>query len=592
MKRLLKTLVKNKLFYLVLILLAVFIAGTRIQIQKKKTSGLVLYTVKRQNLVISIIEGGNLVALESQKIINNVPGTRNILEVVDEGTQITEEDVKNGRVLIKLDSKDLEDKREQLVITVENSLAAYTQAEQELEILKKDNENSIAQAELNVRFAEIDLKKYLGDALAQEIIDNNGKVDIPSLIKSDKLGGDALNKKRALENNIDLTKEEVARAKDTADWSEKLAEKGYVTKSELEADKLALKQKEVNQEQAELEYGLFLKYEFPKQVEKLLSDYREAKLQLERAKDTARAKMIQAEANLKSKKATYILNKNSLTDLEDQIKNCTIRATKPGFVTYATSDRPWATSSPIQPGTSVRQYQELLNLPDFNTMGVEIKVHEASIKNIQLGLPAQVRIDAFPDVVLTGKVVKISVMPDSTIKFLNPDINLYVTRIALDKRMDFLKPGMTAKAEIFIKELKDVLTIPVNAVFFKSGVPYCTVFKDGNITDRKIELGESSETMVEVKSGLSEGEKVVIRPGVSMTSAVKKTEMEEKGTFKSGTTETQGAQPQQTNPSKIENKVPPETSSGITPAPEGERTTGGRREGGSQRRRPSETMER
>jgi len=209
MKRLLKTLVKNKIFYLGMILIAVFIVGTRMQIQKKKTSGLILYTVKRQNLVISIIEGGNLIALESQKIINNVPGTRNILEVVDEGTQITEEDVKNGRVLIKLDSKDLEDKRDQLAITVENSLADYTQAEQELEILKKDNENSIAQAELNVRFAEIDLKEYLGDSLAQDIIDNNGKLDIPSLIKSDKLGGDALNKKRTLENNIDLTKEQV-----------------------------------------------------------------------------------------------------------------------------------------------------------------------------------------------------------------------------------------------------------------------------------------------------------------------------------------------------------------------------------------------
>ncbi|MDD3726670.1 MAG: hypothetical protein PHI44_05690, partial [Candidatus Ratteibacteria bacterium] len=391
MKKLLKTLLKNKILYLALVLLAVFIVGSKIQMQKRKTSGLVLYTVQRQDLTISVIEGGNLVALESQKIVNEVPGTRNILEVVDEGTRITEEDVKNGKVLMKLDSKDLEDKLEQFKITVENNLAAYTQEQQQMEILKKENESNISQAKLNVQFAEMDLKKYLGDILAQKIIEQTEAVDISSLIKSDALGGEALNKKRALENNIDLAKEEVARARDTVEWSEKLAEKGYVTKSELEADKLSLKQKEVNQEKAQLEYDLFLKYEFPKQVEKLFSDYKEAKFNLERVIDTSKAKMIQAEANLRSKRASYILNKNNMEDVERQIEKCTIRATRPGFVTYATSTRPWATSSPIQPGTSVRQYQELLNLPNFDTMGVEIKIHESSIKNIKNGMPAQIK---------------------------------------------------------------------------------------------------------------------------------------------------------------------------------------------------------
>ncbi|HOL22455.1 MAG TPA: hypothetical protein PLQ41_06340, partial [bacterium] len=293
MKKLLKILLKNKLFYLVILLLALFIIGTRIQIQKKKARGLVLYTVKRQNLTISIIEGGNLVALESQKIVNEVPGTRNILEVVDEGTRITEEDVKNGKVLLKLDSKDLEDKLEQLKITVENSLAAYTQEQQQMEILKKENESNISQAKLNVQFAEMDLKKYLGDILAKEIIEENN-VDMSQLIKSDKLGGEALNKKRALENNIDIAREEVARAKDTVDWSEKLAEKGYVTKSELEADKLALQQKSVALEQVKLDYQLFIDYDFPRQIEELFSNYREAVAEYDRVKSKCQSRLIQA----------------------------------------------------------------------------------------------------------------------------------------------------------------------------------------------------------------------------------------------------------------------------------------------------------
>jgi len=532
MKKLLKKLFKNKIFYLIIILLAGIFLMNRINSHRRRHSELVLHNVQRQNLLITVVEGGNLVALESQKIVNEVPGSRNILEVVDEGIQITEEDVEKGKILIKLDSQDLEDRREQLKLNVENSLASYTEGEQNLEILKKQNESDITQAELKVKFAEMDLNKYLGDKLAESIIGKNEEIHFAVLLRSDNLGGEALNKKRTLESSIDLAKEEVARARDKVEWSEKLSEKGYVTKIELEADRLALQQKEVSLEKAKLEYELFLKYDFTKQVEQLLSDYEEAKLQLERVIGTTRAKMIQSEANLRSKKSTYILNRNNLRDVEEQIEACTIRATRQGFVTYATSNRPWASQSPIQPGTTIRQRQEIFNLPDFRSMGVEIKVHESAVKRVKQGLTANVRIDAFPDISLTGRVKKIALMPDSTLKFLNPDVNVYVTQISLDESKDFLKPGMTAQVEILIRELKDVLTVPVNAVFFKSGQSYCAILKDGVLTDRRVELGDSSETMVEIKKGLEEGEKVVIRPGVAITSAVKKTELEETGKFR------------------------------------------------------------
>ncbi len=534
MKRLLKKILKNKIFYLIFVLIAGIVILGKVNVQKRKNSSLVLYEVKKQNLIISVVEGGNLTALQSQKIINEVPGSRTILEVVDEGIQITEEDVKNGKILVKLDSKDLEDRKEQLKLTVENSLAALTDGEQRLEILKKQNVSDITQAELKVKFAEMDLKKYLGDALAESIVDRSEEINFAVLIKSDNLGGEALNKKRALETKIDLAKEEVARAKDKVEWSQRLSEKGYVTKMELEADKLSLQQKDVSQEQAELEYQLFLKYDFTKQVEKLLSDYEEAGSELQRVKATAESKMIQEQANLRSKKSTHILNTNNLRDVEKNIEKCIIKATNQGFVTYATSSRPWSSQSPIQPGTTVRQYQELFDLPDFESMGVTVKIHESSVKKITQGLSAKVRVDAFPDELLTGKVEKIALMPDPTLKFLNPDINVYVTEISLDRSIAFLKPGMTAQVEILVKELKDVITIPVNAVSFKAEQSYCSILKGRSITDRKIELGDSSDTMVEVKSGLAEREKVVIQPGISITSAIKKTELEERGTFKEG----------------------------------------------------------
>ena len=103
-------------------------------------------------------------------------------------------------------------------------------------------------------------------------------------------------------------------------------------------------------------------------------------------------------------------------------------------------------------------------------------------------------------------------MPDPTLKWLNPDVNVYIAQISLDKSSDAFKPGMSAQVEIIVKKLENVLTIPLIAVSFREGKPVCTVLKGRKLETRYLELGESNEEMVEVKKGLKEGETVIIFP--------------------------------------------------------------------------------
>ena len=538
MKQLVVKITKNKFLWIGVCFLLTIWLVTIFTSEKKRSQELITYQVKRQDLLISVVEGGNLQALRSQKIINEVPGQRSILEVVEEGIQITEEDVKNGKILVKLDSKNLEDRVEQLEINVEASWSAYMEAQQNLEIQKKQNESDIKQGELKVKFARMDFEKYVGKTLAAELIEKNN-FKFSELIKSLELEGETLNKKREHENSIDLAREEVARAKDRVEWSERLAEKGYVTKSELEADRLSLKQKVVSIEKAKLENLVFLNYDFPKQVEKLVSDYQESLNELERTKAKCQSRLIKGESNVKGKKATHLRYKNSLEEEKEQIAKCTIRAIHPGFVVYATSGRPWRTQDPIQPGTTVRQRQGLLNLPDFSSMGVEVKIHESSVEKVKPGQKVVIQVDTFPDKTFTGKVKTVALMPDATLKWMNPDINVYLTLISLDESYDFLKPGMSAQVEIIAKKLENVLAIPLVAISFNEGKPICAVLKGRKIETRDIELGESNEDMVEVKEGLKEGELVAISSG-KITYQVKKRPRVEKGRF----LEKQETQPQ------------------------------------------------
>lgn len=529
MKRALKKIFSNKILYLAVFLAAAAVLG-RIHMSERRLAGsLVTFESERRDMTISVLEGGSLVALQSRRIINNVPGNRTVLEAIEDGTSITEKDIEEGLVLLRLDSSDLEDRLERLKLDVENSRASYMEAEQRLEMQKKQNESDFTQAGLKVKFSEMDFKKYLGDELALEAIEV-GELDIPYLIGSEKLGGRALSRTSQLTNNIDIAREQLTRARDKAEWSRRLAERGYITQSELEADLLSVRQREVDLEQAELEHRLFLRYDFYKDVEQHFSDYRESLREFERVEANCLARIIQAESSLQSRRRTYELNMESLAEVEDQIRSCTIKAEHVGFVTTPTTGSRWRTQEPIQPGTVVRLNQELFNLPDFRSMGVEVNIHEAAVRRIERGQKAVVRVDAFADERFTGEVRRIAHMPDQTLQFLNPDINVYATTVALDNTNEHLRPGMASRVEIIIEQLRDVIAIPVDAVMFRDEIPYAVVSEGNNLRERRIELGQSSETMVEVKSGLSEGETVVMQPRMA-ASQVRKMELEETGRF-------------------------------------------------------------
>ena len=75
-----------------------------------------------------------------------------------------------------------------------------------------------------------------------------------------------------------------------------------------------------------------------------------------------------------------------------------------------------------------------------------------------------------------------------------------------------MKISMNANADIVINSVKDVLTIPVDSIIKENGKKYVDVLlQDGVTVERKeIETGASDITNIEVKSGLEEGEKVII----------------------------------------------------------------------------------
>ena len=74
--------------------------------------------------------------------------------------------------------------------------------------------------------------------------------------------------------------------------------------------------------------------------------------------------------------------------------------------------------------------------------------------------------------------------------------------------------------DIVTGERADVLLVPINAVFDRQGMPVCYVITRTGVQTRPVQLGESSETEVEVMAGVNEGELLVQRHRTQRTFSV------------------------------------------------------------------------
>ncbi len=137
---------------------------------------------------------------------------------------------------------------------------------------------------------------------------------------------------------------------------------------------------------------------------------------------------------------------------------------------------------------------------------IEAHIYEEDVVKINIGDKAYINLIAFPGKDIEGKVISISPAEKVIDKVVYYEVN-----ISLEGIDNTIKPGMTADLAIRTDTKQDVLVIPDNAVIKKDNKYFAQVFQNGETKERAIEIGlEGSNDVVEVISGLSEGEEIII----------------------------------------------------------------------------------
>ena len=187
-------------------------------------------------------------------------------------------------------------------------------------------------------------------------------------------------------------------------------------------------------------------------------------------------------------------------DIEDtlvQINNRTIKSPINGVVTDISAEV----------GENISQGSPVITIISSSQYEIEANIPEADMAKVSVGAETEVILDAYgSDAVFMARVV--SVNPAET---LIDGVATYRTKFQFIDNDERIKSGMTANLRITGKSVENVIAVPQRSVITRGGIKYVRVIEEGAIVEKTVETGlRGSDGNIEIVSGLSEGEKVVI----------------------------------------------------------------------------------
>jgi HlyD family secretion protein len=292
-----------------------------------------------------------------------------------------------------------------------------------------------------------------------------------------------------LKGQLALTASTRERAADRLEWSRRMFQKGYLSKGQLTTEEFNLANLSLQLTKGRTALRLFESFSAPIYLKILDSD------------------VMSADSMLSFQARRLQRSEERLDYYKRMVESCTLRAPHDGYLIYYYDER--GRDIRIEAGMTVRQRQKLFYLPDLSKMEVAAMIHESVVKDVQPGMRAHVQVEALPNQALEGHVESIAQLP---MQNFFSDVRYFVGTIRLDTVPKGLLPGMTAEVNVTTLHKPDVLVIPSEALAVEQGHDVCYVAHDSGVERREVKIGQATRELLEVTSGLEEGEEVVLDP--------------------------------------------------------------------------------
>ena len=514
--------------------------------------------VLRGPMVISVTEAGEIEAGKRKVISNELQWPVIIEKVVAEGTIIAE-----GDEIVVFECKALLDAIVAGRLAVTMAKSQHTQASESLKLSKKEMDNIVRKAEQGLVDANEDLLRYEeGDWPIQE--------------------GEA-------ERTIKIAEQKLTLAQGKLDFKLKANQDKELntpySESEIKGDQLSVAQLKFDLQKATSVRDMLIKYDQPRDLRKFKTAVKDAELAQERARVEADATLRVAEENALAKKLAYEMKDDTLNEHLADEKKLVTKADTAGLVVYDTASSRWRPSNvTVEIGEELGPRQQIMIIPDMTTLQVETKVYESIIDQVSPDMRAYISLDAKPgEPPMSGYVSEVSPLPDSQGRWISTGMKVFNVNVKFDKAPESLnlKPGLTTKVQLVLARLEDVLSVPIAAVYTEQDETFVRRVAGGKVEAVNVKVGRMSDKRVEIVTGLSEDDKVLLVPPSGITGGAKP-----KGPKTRPATRRRpgaGARSRPSAGARSRPGGPPERGK----RPGDRRREGGSREGGSGRPRPS-----
>ncbi len=262
-----------------------------------------------------------------------------------------------------------------------------------------------------------------------------------------------------------------------------------------------------------------------------------ARTKFDRAVDLAKSNFIsgqakdEAENNLKVAEASLQLAEAKLAKMD-------LRAPFSGVIGLRS----------VSVGDYVKEGADLVNLESIDPLKVDFRVPEVYMRQVKVGQPLQIQLDALPGKTFEGKVFAVNPLIDAAGRSV-------VIRAMVRNPDTSLRPGMFARVRLITRDAQNALVLPEQALVPQGDQQFVYRIVDGKAVRTKVDVGQRRDAKVEILNGVAKDDLVVtagqlkLRDGAPVSVAA--------ATPAAPVASAPGMAPADASPAKVENATAP-----------------------------------
>jgi HlyD family secretion protein len=192
----------------------------------------------------------------------------------------------------------------------------------------------------------------------------------------------------------------------------------------------------------------------------------------------------------------------AMKSAEDNAARMVVRSPIAGMVVLRMVWRP-AQQVEIQEGEEARPGMPIMQVVDPEAMLVRVKVNQADMHLLQVGQPARISLDAYPDLQFQGHVEQVA--PVGTTSMLTTRVRNFVAIVSVQGSHPKLVPDLSAAVDVELERKDNTIVVPRDAIVREKDRFTVRILDGGAVRPRTVTLGAKNDYEVIVDSGLEPG---------------------------------------------------------------------------------------